>query len=212
MMIPTKKFLNRLVERSIISKDDANKYEVESLQRNLPIDDYLLSYTKIDKGEILSIKSELISVPWVDLTTIPIAPQALSLVPESVARKYNLIPFEVSDIEKKLKVAMENPLDLEAIEFLEKKTALKIIPSISLKADIVKAVEISYAQGLSPDVVAALKEVEPTVRTIKAEEIADLIKEAPIAKIVSTILEYAIRSRASDVHIEPQEVRTRVRY
>ena len=92
-MIPTKKFLNRLVERSIISKDDANKYEVESLQRNLPIDDYLLSYTKIDKGEILSIKSELISVPWVDLTTIPIAPQALSLVPESVARKYNLIPF-----------------------------------------------------------------------------------------------------------------------
>ena len=211
-MIPTKKFLNRLVERSIISKDDANKYEVESLQRNLPIDDYLLSYTKIDKGEILSIKSELISVPWVDLTTIPIAPQALSLVPESVARKYNLIPFEVSDIEKKLKVAMENPLDLEAIEFLEKKTALKIIPSISLKADIVKAVEISYAQGLSPDVVAALKEVEPTVRTIKAEEIADLIKEAPIAKIVSTILEYAIRSRASDVHIEPQEVRTRVRY
>ena len=160
----------------------------------------------------MSIKSELISVPWVDLTTIPIAPQALSLVPESVARKYNLIPFEVSDIEKKLKVAMENPLDLEAIEFLEKKTALKIIPSISLKADIVKAVEISYAQGLSPDVVAALKEVEPTVRTIKAEEIADLIKEAPIAKIVSTILEYAIRSRASDVHIEPQEVRTRVRY
>jgi len=212
MTIPTKQFLSILVRNKIISQEEADHHEISSLEKNLPIDIYLLQNTKIKKEEILKAKGEMLNIPWADVNSVPIAPQALSLVPEVISRKYNLIPFEINEIEGTLKAIMENPFDLQILEFLEKKTGKKIIPVLGLKDDIIKAIDTFYLQGLSPDVVAALKEIQPEVRTIRAEDIANIIKEAPIAKIVSTILEYAIKGRASDVHIEPQENRTRVRY
>jgi len=212
MTIPTKRFLNLLVKNKVINQEEADHYEIASLEKNLPIDVYLLQNTKIKKEEILKAKAGLFNVSWVDVNSIPIDHQALSLVSEVISRKYNLIPFEVNEKEGVLKIVMENPFDLTVIEFLEKKTGKKIIPVLGLKEDINKAIDTFYIQGLSPDVVAALKEMEPEVRTVRVEDIANIIKEAPIAKIVSTILEYAIKGRASDIHIEPQENRTRVRY
>jgi len=212
MTIPTKQFLNLLLKNKVINQTEADRYEIGSLESNLPIDEYLLQNTKIKKEEILNAKAELFKVPWADINSVPIAPQALSLVPEAISRKHNLIPFEINEKEGTLKTVMENPFDLTIIEFLERKTGKKIISVLGLKDDIVKAIDTFYVQGLSPDIVAALREIEPEVRTVRVEDIGNIIKEAPIAKIVTTILEYAIKGRASDIHIEPQENRTRVRY
>lgn len=212
MNISPKKFLTILVDDRVISQQEADRYEIDSLQKNIPIDLYLLNYTKVDKEAILKTKAQMLNLPWVNVEKIPIAPQALSLISELVARKYEIIPFEINEKDNSLKVAMANPLDLEVIEFLEKKTGKKIIPVLGLRNDIKKAIDIFYAQGLSPDIVRALKEIQPQIRTVRVEDIGNIIKEAPIAKIVTTILEYAIKARASDIHIEPQENRTRVRY
>lgn len=212
MTIPTKQFLSILVKNKIISQEEADHQEISSLEKNLPIDEHLLQNTKIKKEEILKAKGEFFNVPWADISSVPIDPQALSLVSEMLSRKYNLIPFEINEKEGILKTVMENPFDLQIIEFLEKKTGKKIIPVLGLKDDINKAIDTFYIQGLSPDVVQALREIEPEIRTVRVEDIGNIIKEAPIAKIVSTILEYAIKGRASDIHIEPQENRTRVRY
>lgn len=211
-MLPTKKFLDILVSRSVISQKDAQSFEIESVQKNLPIDEYLLTTIPEKKTDIVKIKSELLGIAWVDLSTTPISPQALSLVPESVSRNNTVIPFELNEKDGVLHVAMANPFDAQAIEFLEKKSGKKVVAALSIKDDIIKAIDLSYAQGLSPDVVAALKEVEPAVKTVNVQNIGEIIKEAPIAKIVSTILEYAVKGRASDIHIEAQETRTRVRY
>lgn len=212
MNIQTKPFLNALVKNGVITQEQAQRFEVDSLQKNLPIDQYLLKNTKLEKSEVLKTKAQIFNIPWTDVNSIPIAPQALSSVPEAVARKNNLIPFEVSEKEGIIKVVMENPFDLETIEFLEKKTGKRIVPSLGIAEDIKKTIDVFYSQGLSPDIAAALKEVQPEIQTIRAEDIGNIIKEAPIAKIVSTTLEYAVKSRASDIHIEPQENRTRVRY
>jgi len=212
MTLPTKQFLDMLINNQIITKLDAEKYEVDSLQKNIPIDTYLLGSTKVSKEEILKTKAGLMGSLWVDISSVPVSPQALTFIPESVARMYTLIPFEFDEKENVIKVAMENPLDVQINEFLSKKTNKKIVPHLAFAEDIIKVIDIFYTQGISPDVVAAIKEVEPEVRTIKTESIGEIIKEAPIAKIVTTILEYAIKGRASDVHIEPQETKTRVRY
>lgn len=212
MNIQTKPFLNALVKSGVITQEQAQRFEVDSLQKNLPIDQYLLKNTKLEKSEVLKTKAQIFNIPWTDVKSIPIAPQALSSVPEAVARKNNLIPFEVSEKEGIIKVVMENPFDLQTIEFLEKKTGKRIVPSLGIAEDIKKTIDVFYSQGLSPDIAAALKEVQPEIQTIRAEDIGNIIKEAPIAKIVSTTLEYAVKSRASDIHIEPQENRTRVRY
>lgn len=212
MNLPTKAFLDNLVKTGVITSEAAAKYEVDSLQKNLPIDAYLLTFTKVNRKALLKAKAEIIGASWTDVNSVPIAPQALTLIPEIIARKYVLIPFELDEQGNTLKVIMENPFDVQTIEFLEKKTGKKIQSFLGFKDDINKAIDVFYAQGLSPDIVAALKEVAPEVKTISAKDIGEIIKEAPIAKIVSTILEYAVKGRASDIHIEPQENRTRVRY
>jgi type IV pilus assembly protein PilB len=103
------------------------------------------------------------------------------------------------------------PFDTFIIDFLEKKTGKKIVLSLADENDIKKSIDFSYGQGLSPEVKDALKEYEPETAQRKLEA-ASVISEAPIAKIVSTILEFAVKSRASDIHIEPQETQTKVRY
>lgn len=212
MNIPVKDFLNIMVLDKVISTEQAGKYEIDSLQKNLPIDTYLSENSDLKKDYLLKVKSKLLKIDLVNITDAPISPQALSFISEPVARKYDLIPYQYDERENILKVAMKDPFDIQTIEFLEKKTGKKISPRLADQAEIAKKIDFFYSQGLSPDVVAALKEVTPEVKTIKAEEIGNIITEAPIAKIVSTMLEYAIAGRASDIHIEPQETRTRVRY
>jgi type IV pilus assembly protein PilB len=114
---------------------------------------------------------------------------------------------------------MRNPLDLGVIDFLEKKTGMHIAPFYVTPTELNQAIVERYAQSLSSEVTAALKENDPTatqkgveIKATNARNLGDTIREAPIAKIVETILAYAVKSRASDVHIEPQEDKTRVRY
>lgn len=212
MNVPTNQFLNVLASQKIITDEQRQKYEVDSIRNNIPIDEYLLQNTDIGKDVILKTKASILNIPWVMAENIPLAPQAVALIPDSIARNYQLVPFELNDQENTLKVAMSDPFDVQTIGFLQKKTGRKIIPVLALKQDILKIIDIAYSQSLSPNITAALEEVEKPVKTVDSGQINDLIKEAPIAKIVKTILEYAIKGRASDVHIEAQEGKTRVRY
>ncbi|OGK15584.1 hypothetical protein A3H80_03710 [Candidatus Roizmanbacteria bacterium RIFCSPLOWO2_02_FULL_37_19] len=212
MTLPTKQFLESLIESKIITQEQAEKYEVDSLQKEMPIDEYLIENSDIDGEEILKAKARVFNLGWITGATMPIAPQALALVPESIARKYHLVPFELNDKENILRIAMIDPFDVQTIGFLQKKTGKRIVPVLSLKEDLEKTIDVVYTQNLSPNITEALKEFEPQVKTIHAEQIGQIIKEAPIAKIVKTLLEYAIKGRASDIHLEPQESRTRIRY
>src|SRR6185312_10741507 len=87
-------------------------------------------------------------------------------------------------------------------------------PFAASPTDVGNAIEMQYRQELVGEVGKAVKETEDltTVKTVDSKQIGQIIKEAPIAKIVGTILEYAVTSRASDVHIEPLDDRVRVRY
>lgn len=210
--LPPRKLLNILVKNGAISQEDSNRYEVEILLKNYPVVPYLLQVAKLKKDEVLKAISELLTIPYVNIETLPINPQALNLIPQVVAKKYLIIPFEIDEKEKIIKLAMADPFDLKIIDFIEKKTGMIVKPFFALKDDIEKSFSIFYSQSLSPDVVTALKEVQPQTRTFNSSDLGSVIKEAPIAKIVSTILEFAIKGRASDIHIEPQELETRIRY
>lgn len=212
MNFPSKQFLEKLVDNKAVTQEEADKIELISLQKNLPIQTYLFQFTKIKKDTILKVMAYFLQTDFVDVTNVPVSPQALALVPESISRRNLLIPFELDENKNQFKVAMANPLDLQIIDFLEKKTGKKIIPYLGYDQDILKAVDLFYSQGLSPDVLSALKEVQPEKKSASPDAITDIGKEAPIAKIVSVILEYAIKGRASDIHIEPEETKTRIRY
>jgi len=210
MNIPPKLFIQTLVHDNVIDAEKGEKYEIDAVNKNIPIEEYLLNNTDIGRGEILKVKAQIMQVPYIDIASAAIDPQAVNLIPESVGRRYNIIPYIYDSKTESLHVASTNPLDINLIDFLEKKTNKKIIFSLAFGEDITKALNTSYSQGLSPDVKEALREVSPD----KTEDVREtvMISQAPIAKIVNTVLEFAVKSRSSDVHIEPQETKTRIRY
>lgn len=185
----------------------------ESLSTGSPAEDILLKKRLVSEVDLAKAKATSLNIPFVTLAGRAITPAIVNFISEPVARRYSLIPFQFDSTTNELSVAMVDPLDFQVIEFIEKKSGKRVRPFMALKDDILGAIDETYSQNMGEDVTAALKEtVEPEVKTYEAGRLGDVIREAPIAQIVSATLEQAIRLRASDVHIEPQYGDTRVRY
>ena len=168
----------------------------------------------LDTKVLLEAKAEFWKVPYIDLSSQGFSPQSFELVPKNLAEHYQLVPFDIDPDKKTLLVAMANPLDLETVEFLEKKTNFTVIPHLADPEQVKDTIKQGYAQEITQEVTEALKSTakEKTSKVPGLDNLGDVIKEAPISKVVSIILEFAMKSRASDVHIEPKEDETRVRY
>jgi type IV pilus assembly protein PilB len=176
--------------------------------------DVLRSMHIVSDAKIAEAQAKLLGIPYIPLKTVSFNPQALSFLPRSVVERFMLIPFAYDEATKTLSIAMANPIDLDALGFVRQKTGLQIKSFASDPQEVKDAVEQQYQQELVGEVGEAIKETEEFTdnRTVDSTQIAQIIKEAPIAKIVSTILEYATNSRSSDVHIEPLVDKLRVRY
>ena len=212
MQISPKELLNQLVSNSVLSQSDADKLEVDSLQKNIPIYQFLLDDSDINSFEVVKAAAQILKTPFVDIDKSPIDPQAISLLPESIAKNLKVLPFKLDSTTDTLFVATTDPFNTQNSEFIEKKTGKKVSFALANEKTISNVIESSYTRGLSPEVTEALKEYKPVSDKKPIENIGSVIKEAPIAKIVSTILEFAVKSRASDIQIEEEELKTRVRY
>jgi type IV pilus assembly protein PilB len=209
MNIIPKQLLSQLVKNKVITQDQADQYEIESLQKNLPIDKFLFDFTNIKREEIIKAIAQVFDISYISLENVPNDPQATTLISESIAKRFQIVPYKFDQEKNILYIASFDPFNTFISDFLEKKTGKRIIFVLADPIQIKKTIEIIYGQGLTPEVKEALKEYQPKKETILEET---KVKEAPIAKIVATIVEFAIRGRASDIHIEPQENAVRVRY
>lgn len=206
---------NILLLDNKINKDQFDRVRLEAINKGELPEKIILAHNYAAAEDVAKAKAEVLVVPYLSLSTVAVSPEAMGLIPESVAKRYKVLPFVIDKTNGILSVAMAHPEDLATVDFLQTKAAMKIKPFMTVEAELMEAIETRYSQSLSTEVSAALKEggVEDTgVRTVSSASLGEVIKEAPIAKIVTTVLEFAIKSRASDVHIEPQEMRTRVRY
>lgn len=203
-----------LAEEKLIDPNIYQQLKVEALNKGVNLDKLILETKVVSPEKYFEARAKLIGVPFVSVNRLPAIPEALSLIPRAVAKRFSVVPFEYNKSTNTVSIAMSDPLDMEAITFLRQKTGLNINTFQGIPSEINDTIETQYAAGLVGEVKEALKETEKItgVKTFDSESIAQVIEEAPIAKIVSTILEYSMKSRASDVHIEPQEDRVRVRY
>lgn len=203
-----------LVQDHVLNPNVFQQLTMEALNKNVDIDKLILDMKAVTPSQYYEAKAKLIGVPFASTATLPYSPEALSFVTKPVAEKYNLIPFAFDKENKILSIAMANPVDIEAINFIRQKTGLTIKTFQGIPSEISDSIQTQYEIGLVGEVKEVLRETEQTskVRTFDKESLLEVIKEAPIAKIVSTVLEYAAKSRASDIHVEPQEDRVRVRY
>lgn len=203
-----------LVEKNLLSADKANEIGLRQLRGGENEEEIIRMLRLVSEQELIEAKAAFLRVPFVDLEKIGFSPEALSLVPQSVAERYRLIPFDFDSKSKALMVAMVNPMDLETVEFLEKKTGLKIRPSMVTESQVIQFIKEKYIseRGITSEVTKALDERKLEEKVAVDGASKKVSAEAPVAKIVSTILEFAVKSRASDIHIEPQEGDVRIRY
>jgi len=197
----------------LIDDKKAEEINLRQLKTGESEEEIIKSLRLVSDQDLVRSKAKFLRVEYVDLDNIAFSPEALSLVSENVASKYNLVPYRLDPKTKTLYVTMVNPLDLETLEFLEMKTNLKISAGMSTEKQISSFIKEKYVRekSITSEVNKALDErkVDELVTKQARDKVA---VEAPVAKIVSTILEYALKARASDIHIEPQEENVRIRY
>ncbi len=201
-----------LASRGVISAEQLKFIKNEVGRRAEPAEKIIASMNWVSEEQLAQAKSQVIGVPYIDPSLQPISPEVLGYIPEDVAKRFTVIPLFHN--QNTLSVAMVDPLDLQVFEFIEKKSGLSIKPYLATTVAINKAIADQYTRGLSKEVSDALQDVAlgPNRAYIQQTQAASALGEAPVARIVSTLLEYGIRVRASDIHIEPLENETRVRY
>jgi len=212
----TSSLANMLVQKGYITDKQYQDLLIEQASSGKSVETLIDEKHLVKETDMTKAKAAFYNLPYINLAETGASPEAISQIPESVARRYQILPFAIDKQNQQLSVAMKNPLDLSAIDFVEKKTGYKLLPHFATPTEIERMITERYAQSLSSEVNAALKETGQTSTPTRQEANAvfsrEVVREAPITKIVETILGFAVKSRASDIHIEPQEDRTRVRY
>ncbi len=203
-----------LVSQKSLDPVRAQQVKTAEIQTGKTQEAILLGQNLVTEEALVKGKAVLYNIPYINLSTIPASPEALAVLPQEVADKFKVFPISVDQMSKQMILAMADPLDLTAIEFIEQKTGLAVKPHAAEASKIDQSISTRYTSSLAQEVTEALKEVSPEkskVKTLEAQK-TGFIREERVSEIVSHILDFAMRARASDVHIEPQEKSTRVRY
>lgn len=200
-----------LFKQNMLTTQQLSAIKLEAINSGLSAEQVITQHQLVAPNKMVAARATLMGVPFITLEGKAISSEVLNFIPELVARRYRIIPFDKKG--DKLFVAMADPLDLQVIQFIEKKSSLFVKPYLAVPEDIMKSINDQYAQNLTTEVTSALKEVSALQTTTpQDEEKAEVIHEAPVSNIITQLLQFAVSSRASDIHIEPLDDRTRVRY
>lgn len=202
-----------LISQGALSQPIADRIKMAEVQSGKSQEDLIREQKLVSETALTKAKAQFYNIPYLDLETVPVNPDALSFVTQDIAQRFHVFPIALDRNTKELTLAMADPLDLSAIEFIEQKTNLHVKPVAVELSKVDEFVTTRYEASLSQEVTAAMAEVEPSkTRTLEAAGPEGFIREEKIGEIISKILDFAVRGRASDVHIEPQERTLRVRY
>ncbi len=205
-----------LVEKLLTGADKVTPEQLAGLREQekaekKPLQDLVVQNNVVSEKDLTKLYAEEIDVPYVELNAKEIKKEVLKLIPERIARQYNAVLFGVEEKGKKL-LALEDPDDIQAINFLQKQLGDDIKLHVATASNIQAALD-QYRGNIGSEltkVVAAEGEEDEAKEEDVSEE--DLAEDSPIAQTVNLLIEYAIRSGASDVHIEPRENHVVVRY
>jgi type IV pilus assembly protein PilB len=214
----TQSLTKLLVKNNIVAEDKLNQLESDwiSSQSNQVWEDFLIDKKIITEASLLDLKSKEFGVPIIDLHDQQIDAEVLNLVPEPLAHRHNILSF-AKDAEG-LSLAMVDPTDIQIKEFIKKKTGLEIKTFLTGKSSLSFGLS-KYHSNLEGEIQHLVDEGKSGKVSLTGdsqvdanEQLKKLAAEIPVIQVVDTLLEYAVLEKASDIHIEPQEVAVTVRY
>src|SRR3989344_6256503 len=209
--------LNLFLKEHIKLKDESQKSAREEALKlqGKPLEKNLISSGLLSEKSLTKLKAEYFHIPFLNLDDVTVDEKALELIPSPIIKTYRIVPF--SKLGNQVKIALSDPTDLrmlEAVEFLAKKNGWDIQLFLLTEAELTLLMQ---KIGVGVDVQQALKEFTQSQTTIKqTKEGLELEKgigpRAPVAKIIDSLISQALTQRASDIHIEPVEQESRVRF
>ena len=198
-----------LVKQNTISQAKLDELLNRAKKENKKIETILISERIADEEFLAKKYAELIGVSFIDLSKIAIRKDLLFLIPERIAKTNQVVIFD--EAENGIKLAMTDPEDLQAIEFIKKQLPTKRLQIyLTTKKGLLQALK-QYKKGLQAEFNEIIEQSLAAAKTTK-KDLKKMAENLPIVRIVDTLLEHAILQNASDIHIEPLEKKAIVRY
>lgn len=206
-----------VTDSGLVSAADFDAAEKEAIAKSQKVGDVLVAQGKMTDDDYRRVLAYITAIPFIDLQEQKIDFDILSMIPEPIARKHNIIAFKKKG--DALEVAMLDVDDLSAIDFIKKKTGLRILPRLSNPSSI-KSVLLQYQKSLKADFGDIIQQESSNLKTIdmgngeeaSGEDLKKMADDLPTVRIVETLLKHAAIQGASDIHIEQTEFEVIVRY
>lgn len=199
-----------LVRSGVISAEQIDALKEEAVRSKHTMQDLAMSNELIDEKTLARAFADYAQIPFIELIPHDLNIDVLNKIPDRIARQYNAVLFKI-DPDGLCHLAMDDPDDVQAISFIEKEIGTNTKIYVATHENILAALE-AYRGDVSNELneVIDIQRADDTENeSITSEEVAE---DSPIAKTINLLLEYAIRSHASDIHIEPREGFVQIRY
>ncbi|MDF2546500.1 MAG: type secretion system protein GspE [Anaerosolibacter sp.] len=211
MASKVKRLGDLLVDAQLITMEqlqDALKLQKSS---NKKLGEVLIEQGFVNENQIIEALEFQLGIPHVSLDKYFIEPDIPKLISERLARRHCLIPIKIEW--GKLVVAMSDPLNIFAMDDIKLATGYTVEPVIATQKDVLAAIDQYYQKLTAEKALEEFKEnYEDEIIEEIDEELLAQVNNAPVVKLVNSIISQAVKMRASDIHIEPYEKNVRVRY
>jgi type IV pilus assembly protein PilB len=206
---------DRIVEEIIqaagkITPEQLEAYKEQGKNEKKPLQDIVLATNAITEKDLTKAYAEIIDIPYIDIDVKDLDKEIMHIIPERIARQYNVVVIGVDDKDHKL-LAMDDPDDIQAISFLQKELGNDVRIFVSTHTNILQAID-QYRENISSEITEVISAEQEEEQKGEKFDQEDLAEDSPVAQTVNLLVEGAIKTGASDIHIEPRETYISVRY
>jgi len=215
---------DKLVTDKVLTRADLTQLKAESKAKSTPLFGLLVSSGKVSNEDLTKTIAHVTRVPYVNLVDAKIDPKVLALLPEDIAERYMAVPL--GEMQHRLVVAMLDADNVQAVDYLSNRIG-RPLKVYAASEEGIRQVLHQYETKFSDDELAQIGEMGGDApkgaeagtgaeggsekKAGKKNSIGTIVQDSPISKALNTILEYAAKNRASDIHIEPLKDSLKIR-
>ena len=222
MSLRKKEVEELLIENGLLTERQLSRAQDQATKLGEPVTKILIGMGFVTDKDVTEMMGKQLNVDFVDLDNINLDPETVKLIPDNLAKRYNVIPIELVD-NMRIRLAMADPSDILAIDDIRLVTGYDIDPVIATESSLKKVIgtqfgstDLAEVEDVTKEISAADfgdMEVEDNAEDeVSLDEMKQLVDEAPIVRVVNLIISQAINDKTSDIHIEPDAKSVRVRY
>lgn len=201
------KLIRLLIDEGLVSESVLSEAQAVATKAKKPLLGLLTEKDIVDDELLTHAIAQVSGVPYVDLTNSIIDQNILNLLPEDIAERFMAVPL--AEVQNRLAVAMIDANNVQAVDYLANRIERPLKVFMASEAGVRHVLEQYRTDLSSVDAAAEASQVE--AKQDADSEVKTIVQDSPISKALSTILEYAVKSRASDVHVEPLEGALKIR-